>query len=325
MRWCWLILAISTVEGILQTGLQLKIDEFFESPGHTNNWAVLVCTSRFWFNYRHVANVLSLYHSIKRLGIPDSNIIMMLAEDIPCNSRNPKPGTVFNAPGGVNLYGSDVEVDYRGNEVTVENFIRVLTGRHHESTSRSRRLLSDHQSNVLVYLTGHGGDSFLKFQDAQELTNVDLGYAIQTMFEDNRYHEMFVIVDTCRSESMYEYINSPRVLSTSSSLTHEESYSYDIDHEIGVFVIDRYTHFTLDFMNQNVKALNSSASLKDYLDSCPLAQCLSTVGVRRDTYPKDPAKVRVTDFFGSARILHYIQEDIVFDDAWLVEPVTYQL
>ena len=37
-----------------------KVDDFFSS-GHTNNWAVLVDTSRFWFNYRHVANVLSMY------------------------------------------------------------------------------------------------------------------------------------------------------------------------------------------------------------------------------------------------------------------------
>ncbi len=34
---------------------------------HTNNWAVLVDTSRFWFNYRHIANVLSIYRSVKRL------------------------------------------------------------------------------------------------------------------------------------------------------------------------------------------------------------------------------------------------------------------
>ncbi|KAB1202577.1 GPI-anchor transamidase [Morella rubra] len=34
---------------------------------HTNNWAVLVCTSRFWFNYRHMANTLSLYRTVKRL------------------------------------------------------------------------------------------------------------------------------------------------------------------------------------------------------------------------------------------------------------------
>ena len=49
---------------------QQKVEDFFTSD-HTNNWAVLVDTSRFWFNYRHVANVLSIYRSVKRLGIPD--------------------------------------------------------------------------------------------------------------------------------------------------------------------------------------------------------------------------------------------------------------
>lgn len=63
----------------------------FGASGHTNNWAVLVGTSRFWFNYRHVANALSVYRTVKRLGIPDSHIILMLADDIPCNARN---GTV---------------------------------------------------------------------------------------------------------------------------------------------------------------------------------------------------------------------------------------
>nr|XP_016850398.1 PREDICTED: GPI-anchor transamidase [Anolis carolinensis] len=51
-------------------GAQEQAEQFFRS-GHTNNWAVLVCTSRFWFNYRHVANTLSVYRSVKRLGIPD--------------------------------------------------------------------------------------------------------------------------------------------------------------------------------------------------------------------------------------------------------------
>ncbi|RCN32932.1 hypothetical protein ANCCAN_21242 [Ancylostoma caninum] len=86
-----LVLLFSSVQGILNAGVQLRIEELFDTPGHTNNWAVLVCTSRFWFNYRHVSNVLALYHTVKRLGIPDSNIILMLAEDVPCNPRNPRP------------------------------------------------------------------------------------------------------------------------------------------------------------------------------------------------------------------------------------------
>ena len=60
------------------------IDGFFSQSGqmHTNNWAILVCTSRFWLNYRHIANTLSIYRTVKRLGIPDSNIILMLADDV---------------------------------------------------------------------------------------------------------------------------------------------------------------------------------------------------------------------------------------------------
>jgi hypothetical protein len=50
------------------------------------------CTSRFWFNYRHVANALSVYRVVKRLGVPDSQIILMLADDIACNARNALPG-----------------------------------------------------------------------------------------------------------------------------------------------------------------------------------------------------------------------------------------
>lgn len=53
----------------------------------------------------------------------------MLADDMACNARNPIPGTIFNSAGErLNVYGDDVEVDYRGYEVTVENVIRVLTG-----------------------------------------------------------------------------------------------------------------------------------------------------------------------------------------------------
>ena len=69
------------------------------------------------------------YRTVKRLGIPDSNIILMLADDASCNLRNKFPGSVYANPGRhLDLYGDNIEVDYRGYEVTVENFIRVLTG-----------------------------------------------------------------------------------------------------------------------------------------------------------------------------------------------------
>ncbi|KAI6196620.1 putative GPI-anchor transamidase [Aphelenchoides besseyi] len=278
------------------------IQEFFSKSVHTNNWAVLVSTSRFWFNYRHVANVLSFYQSIKRLGIPDSNIILMLADNIPCNSRNPQPGTIFNnAYDRTNLYLSDIEVDYRGYEVTAANFVRLLTDRLDANMPRNKRLLSDQQSNVLIYLTGHGGDGFLKFQDAEELTEIDLADAIETMHEQKRYNELFVIADTCRSSSMYRSIISPNVVSTSSSLVHEDSLSHHIDSAIGVYIIDRYAFNAHNFIEQKVDSRESNATLNEYLHSCPYNLCLSTTGIRTDLFNRDPNKVRATDFFGSLK------------------------
>ena len=96
---------------------------------HSNNWAVIVDTSVFWFNYRHIANALSIYRAVKDLGIPDSQIILMLADDMACNTRNSLKARMYNNENKqLELYGDQIEVDYRGNEVTVEAFLRVLSG-----------------------------------------------------------------------------------------------------------------------------------------------------------------------------------------------------
>ena len=44
---------------------------------------------------------------------------------------------------------------------------------------RSKRLLSDGGSNVLVYLAGHGGDDFMKFQDQEEIMGQVGGHRVQ--------------------------------------------------------------------------------------------------------------------------------------------------
>ncbi|XP_041370225.1 GPI-anchor transamidase-like [Gigantopelta aegis] len=293
-------------------------NEFFKSD-HTNNWAVLVDTSRFWFNYRHVANVLSIYRSVKRLGIPDSHIILMVADDMACNPRNPRPATVFNnANQHINVYGDDVEVDYRGYEVTVENFIRVLTGRLPASTPRSKRLLTDERSNVLVYMTGHGGDGFLKFQDAEEVSNVELADAFEQMWQKRRYHELFFMIDTCQAESMLQKFYSPNILGVASSKIGEDSLSHHVDPALGVYVIDRYTYHALEFL-ERVKP-GGKQTMADFLKVCPKHQCISTVHVRQDLFKRNLAKVPLTDFFGSVRNVEILMDTIHLKNISMTSP-----
>lgn len=113
------------------------------------------------------------------MGIPASQIILMIADDMGCNPRNPKLGHVHNnANQHRNVNGDDVKVDYRGYCVD-----RVLTGRTREGIARSKKLLTDPGSNVLIYLTGQGGDGFLEFQDAEGIGRQELADATEQMWQ----------------------------------------------------------------------------------------------------------------------------------------------
>ncbi|CAH8503769.1 unnamed protein product [Schistosoma margrebowiei] len=293
MKWCWLDFCYC-IFSVLLSSISLSYGR------HTSNWAVLVDTSRFWFNYRHISNVLSIYRSIKRLGIPDSRIILMVADDASCSSRNPRPATIFNNPySRVNLYGEEIEIDYRGYEVTVENFIRVLTGRLPPSTPTSKRLNTDEHSNILIYMTGHGGDGFLKFQDDHELSNSELADAIEQMWQKRRYHELLFIVDTCQAESMGKLFYSPNVVAIGSSAIGEESLSLHSDREIGTYVSDRYSYYAFQFLESVTPS--SKRTLYDFSQLCSFSLCQSTVITRSDLFRRDIRRVLVTDFFGSVR------------------------
>lgn len=267
--------------------------------GHTNNWAVLISTSRFWFNYRHMSNTLSIYRTVKKLGIPDSQIILMLADDIACNPRNVFPGSIFNnANRELDLYGENIEVDYRGYDVTVENFIRLLTNRWPSSHAASKRLLTDENSNILIYMAGHGGNEFLKFQDAEEISAFDIADSVAQMNEARRYNEILFMIDTCQANTMYSKLYSPNVLATGSSKISENSYSHHADVDVGVAVIDRYTYAHLEFLEKFVVDGNSNATLAQQFEYVTPEMCASTPGVRTDLFRRDLKDVKVTDFFG---------------------------
>lgn len=300
-----------------------------------NHWAVLVCSSRYWFNYRHLANTLSMYRTIRRLGIPDDHIVMMSASDAPCNARNPHPGTVLvskNDGASSDVYGSgEVEVDYQGEDASVDSLMRVLTGNHFPSTPFSRRLLTNSDSHVLVFLSGHGGDEFLKFHDAEELTAADLGYALSEMHAKGRYKELLLLVDTCQAATLAARITAPGVTTVSSSLKGENSYAHEARGDLGgVAVIDRFTHASTSFFRRNSAAITQAQrdrrigglnndsnlaplTLQHYISSLDARDLFSTASVQTSPQTRHPRDVPLLDFFGGGR--HY---EVVFTPLRLV-------
>jgi phosphatidylinositol glycan class K len=110
-------------------------------------------------------------------------------------------------------------------------------------------------------MTGHGGDKFLKFQDNHEISAQDFGDAIEQMWQKKRYKEILFMIDTCEANTMYSTIYSPNVLSVGSSPLGKKSYSHHLDEDLGVTVIDRFTYYSLEFL-ENIKK-DSKATLDE--------------------------------------------------------------
>jgi glycosylphosphatidylinositol transamidase (GPIT) subunit GPI8 len=130
-------------------------------------------------------------------------------------------------------------------------------------------------TNVMVYLTGHGGDNFFKFQDGEELMSMDVASTFAQMHELKRYNEILFISDTCQAFTMADEIKAPNVYSIGSSLKGQNSYASHSDFEVGQSVIDRYSKIVKDFLDDSVTMTSLStpegAVISSTLDNATVA------------------------------------------------------
>jgi len=226
-----------------------------------DTWVVVLGASRYFANYRHAANALAMRRVSARLGVPRERILVLLAEDPTYDARNPRRGEVYLAANGARAADADLvadfangtAADYSGDAVTPALLRALLTGRVDPATPLGKRLRSTGASNVLLYLTGHGGDGFLKFHDSDELAAVELAAAIAEMRAKRRYKRMVVVVETCQAASLFSAFSAeatPGVLGVASARVGENAYAANADATIGVALADRFTEYAARFFDR---------------------------------------------------------------------------
>ena len=96
-------------------------------PALSDQYAVLVQGSNGWLNYRHEADVLSIYQMLKANGYNDDHIILITADDCANAPENTDVGAVRTDPGGQNLRQGAV-IDYRNADLTPQDICNILKG-----------------------------------------------------------------------------------------------------------------------------------------------------------------------------------------------------
>ncbi|VDP83382.1 unnamed protein product [Echinostoma caproni] len=148
----------------LLTILTVYVGQIFANQ--SKHWAVLLAGSNGWGNYRHQSDVAHAYRLMRANNILPENIITMMYDDVAWDHNNPFPGNLFQDYAHTDIYAG-ITVDYKGADVTVDNFLKVLKGDATMKAAGKKVLQSGHNDNVFIFMAGHGGVGKFCFPNKQ--------------------------------------------------------------------------------------------------------------------------------------------------------------
>ena len=225
-------------------------------PALTVQYAVLVQGSNGWNNYRHQADVLSVYQMLKTKGFDDDHIILIIDKALASDAMNPEPGIIRAEDGGNDLLAG-CSMDYDNADISPSDISNILLGVKTDKTPVV--LPKDAGQNVLLFWSGHGHNHANNGANELVWRNADVGrgmtadllrQTISLMHQQGQYRKMFVLTEPCFSEAVITpLVGIPGVLAMSSAGTFEQSFADNWSTELGVWRCDRFsrnlvTHLT---------------------------------------------------------------------------------
>jgi len=212
-------------------------------------WVLLIAGSRGYYNYRHQADICHAYHIVRGHGIPQENIVTMMADDIAFNKENPTPGKIINAVGGPNVYEGVIK-DYTHLDVTPQNFLNILTGDAEEmqGIGSGKVIASEAGDYVFVNFADHGESGGIAFPNDDILHASDLFRDLKNMYQQKKYSQMLLYIEACYAGSMFENIlpETMNITAHTAANAHESSYACTYSEIYGTYLGDCWS---LNWMN----------------------------------------------------------------------------
>ena len=224
-------------------------------PALTAQYAVLVQGSNGWNNYRHQADVLSVYQMLKTKGFDDDHIILIIDKALASDAMNPEPGIIRAEDGGKDLLAG-CSMDYDNADISPSDISNILLGVKTDKTPVV--LPKDAGQNVLLFWSGHGHNHANNGANELVWRNADVGrgmtadllrQTISLMHQQGQYRKMFVLTEPCFSEAVITpLVGIPGVLAMSSAGTFEQSFADNWSTELGVWRCDRFSRNLVTYL-----------------------------------------------------------------------------
>uniref|UniRef100_A0A3B0MSK5 GPI anchor transamidase, putative n=1 Tax=Theileria annulata TaxID=5874 RepID=A0A3B0MSK5_THEAN len=231
---------------------------------------IFMSTSRFYYNYRHSGNVFAVLSKYIKFGqLSNKYLSTILPETCACHPINTATGRIYidsnvnlNYYEGEinkdesNIYYEDLIIKYNGHGLVKNHFRYIMTSRYPKQFPNSLKLYTQFPIgdeigyNKFVYMTGHGGDSYLQFQAKDFISSVEMGVNFKEMYLKEPRMKILTLLDTCQASTMYSYIDKEIPLVwIASSVRGESSYSHNPNPYISISTCDKFTFVLSNFLN----------------------------------------------------------------------------
>lgn len=221
-----------------------------------HNKAVIVAASSGWNNYRHQADALDMYHYLKSQGFKDDDIILIMADDIAYNTKNPYPGAVYREEGGKNLY-EDIIIDYKLSSLTPQDFRDIMMGNTSEKLSET--LETGKQDNIFIFWSGHGKQGSLVWdKNEKSVTGEFMSQLFKDMHSAGKFRNIFAMIETCYAGSVAKVCEGiPGLLLMTAANDKETSKAEGFSSVMGTYLTNSFTDAVLSAIAKSYPSLAS--------------------------------------------------------------------
>ena len=222
-----------------------------------------------------------------------------MAEYHACESRNAYPGEIVLSELGIVIRTCQENIDINFQESDFHNYqlLDILRGRKLNQFNGFRQLNSDKNSKIIVIITSHGGENFIKIRNFLVVLTDELNRTLNEMYIKGKYKELLFVLDTCEGYTLYNHVNVPNIYFISSSTLGQKSSSYSYDENLMGPTVDKFHFLMYNMLTDIHKNRLYNTTVDQFFGEIKSKKKFLETDVTWDN--KIERKLYIKDFFGN--------------------------
>jgi phosphatidylinositol glycan class K len=222
-----------------------------------------------------------------------------MAEYHACESRNAYPGEIVLSELGIVIRTCQENIDINFQESDFHNYqlLDIFRGRKLNQFNGFRQLNSDKNSKIIVIITSHGGENFIKVRNFLVVLTDELNRTLNEMYIKGKYKELLFVLDTCEGYTLYNHVNVHNIYFISSSTLGQKSSSYSYDENLMGPTVDKFHFLMYNMLTDIHKNRLYNTTVDQFFGEIKSKKKFLETDVTWDN--KIERKLYIKDFFGN--------------------------